>query len=186
MMDDPTSTKVPTQAAAPDDGWCLEKRSWAFHRSVWRKLGKRLEFGEYGFIRKQITSGEAELLRFGSRQEFYRVRLRDNTVVEIMAIKYPAKKPWYDLRQFIKVVPQSRQFVPAPAPLPVSFVAPPIAEVPEPPPAPPPRSNVLTLGAKSPTAADILAARLRPKPLPPRIIEPAPQIQMKARSKARG
>jgi hypothetical protein len=66
-----------------EDGWCLEKRSWAFHRSAFRALGRPMAFGEYTYIRRQIGWGKAELLQFGSRDRLYRTRLPDGTVLDV-------------------------------------------------------------------------------------------------------
>ncbi len=50
-MDESSSTEAPARPAmAADNGWCLEKNSWAF-----RVLGHPLAFGEYAHLRRHIS-----------------------------------------------------------------------------------------------------------------------------------
>jgi hypothetical protein len=128
-----------------DDGWSLEKGSWGFHRSAFRILGQPLPFGEYGYLRRQIGSGEAELLRFGDQGGLYRVRLRDGTVLDVLATaakKRKGRKAWHILMRAYSPRRRPRAVVSAvvsPAPVAVEAVAepPPAPPVAAPPPAPP-------------------------------------------------
>jgi hypothetical protein len=170
-----------------EDGWCLEKRSWAFHRSAFRALGRPMAFGEYTYIRRQIGWGKAELLQFGSRDRLYRTRLPDGTVLDVLVLTTKAKKGkkvWHQMTRAIRpgdkrqgvAVPVS----PKPAPAPPEPVPPPELV-----PAPILRTPLLTLGPNSARAAEVLAARLQPKPAPPRLAStPAPKsAPTKARRK---
>jgi hypothetical protein len=155
------------------DGWFLPKDSWGFHRSAFRLLGRPLAFGEYTLLRGQITWGQAELLRFGGREGVYRVRLRDGAVLDVLARTYKRKadgKVWHTLMRAMRPQSKPRSVAPsasapeAAAPLPT----PPVA-IPLPPPEPIRRASTLSLGPSARTAAEILAARLQPKPPPPRL-----------------
>jgi len=171
-----------TQARAPheateDDGWYLDKSSWAFHRSAFRILGHPLAFGEYGHLRRQISSGQAELLRFGQEGGLYRARLRDGTVLDVLARTGKAKgqgnKVWYALTQAMRPAGKPRAVPPSappPAPAPAIRVSSPVPPAPAPlPPEPIRRPSTLTLGTSARTAVELLAARLQPKPPPPRL-----------------
>jgi len=169
-MSDSTSTAVPTQATGPDDGWCLEKQSWPFHRSAFRILGRPLPYAEYSHLRRQIAAGEAELLRFGDEGGVYRTRLRDGAELDVLARTVRGKKLWHTLIRAMRPGGKPRA-VASPAPVTVAPPLPP-ARAPElaPVQAPPPpirRASTLTLAA--PNAAEALAARLRPKTPPPRL-----------------
>ncbi len=180
-MDESSRTEAPARhAMAADDGWCLEKNSWAFHRSAFRILGHPLAFGEYGHLRRQISSGEAELLRFGDQGGLYRTRLRDGTVLDVLARARKTKKGvWHTLTLAMRPGGRPRS-VARPAPVPPT---PPVVEVPAPPPpASIRRSSTLTLGSAASSAAEVLAARMQPKPLPPRLGH-AP-VQKSARAQA--
>jgi hypothetical protein len=177
-----------------DNVWYLARRSWPFHRSVWRAIGRCLEYGEYTGMVRQIRKEEAELLRFGDQGAVYRVALRDGTRIEIVVKAWPCKHRGpggqnYDLRRVLHPAPAKPSTpkkkslappsVPVPEPsLPIASAPPPelpAAPPPPPPPAPTPpvlRASTLTLGTKAGSAAELLAERMRPTPLPPRADKP--------------
>lgn len=161
-----------------EDGWFLAKRSWRFHRSIWRKVGRTLEFGEYAAMLHQIRSGQAELIRFGDQGALYRVTLRDGTTLQIRVWDKLLKNG----KRFLDLIDvHARQ--PAKPPVPQPEVAPPSPPWPPPPPPPQPalvlRASTLTLGAKASDAAGLLADRLRPVTPPPRLEKPAPTAKKK-------
>jgi hypothetical protein len=172
--------------------WCLDQSSWPFHRSVWRAIGRCLEYGEYAHLKRQIRKGEAEQL--GDRGGLYRVALRDGTLIKVVVATWSSKRTGSRVRNYDllrvwypgRAESSSRTETP-PAPMPEPPPSPPIASAPPPeppaappsspppPPAPAPtvlRASTLTLGPKAATAAELLADRLRPTPLPPRADKP--------------
>jgi hypothetical protein len=180
-MSESSSTEGHTpHPTTEDDGWALERSSWQFHRSAFRILGQPLPFGEYGYLRRQIGSGEAELLRFGDQGGLYRVRLRDGTVLDVLASTAKrGKKAWHILMRAYSPRRAPRA-VASPVPIAVEAVAaappaPPVAAPPAPP-EPLRRASTLSLGPSARTAAEVLAARLQPKAPPPRL-ESVPALQ---------
>lgn len=165
------------QTAGP---WMLPRDSWEFHRSIWRVLGRTLDHGEYSFIVGQIRAGAPELPTSNPRGALYQVSTRDAAPLAVLAHVAAGKngRPWVRLlwaRRDRTAAPAAEESAsprpdakPAKAP---RSPKPPAAVVP--PPVPPVRlrpttPNTLTLGPRTGTAAEILAARLAPRPAPPR------------------
>ena len=59
----PATAYVPAAVSYDADrfpcGWCFERRSWGFHRSLWRVHGIRLDVGDYTGIVRQCARGSA-------------------------------------------------------------------------------------------------------------------------------
>jgi hypothetical protein len=170
--------------------WYLDQSSWPFHRSVWRTIGRCLEYGEYAHLKRQIRKGEAEQL--GDRGGLYRVALRDGTLIKVVVATWSSKRTGPQVRYYnlLRVWYPGRAESSAPKETPPTAVPeppgcpwiastpppePPVAPSPPPPPPPSPpvlRASTLTLGSKAGSAAELLADRLRPTPLPPRAEKP--------------
>ena len=190
-----TETEEPKGLTA-ENGWVLRRPSWPFHRSLWKTLGRAMEFGEFKSLLTQIRDGRARLLRFGDQGSLYRVALRDGMQIQVLVRQRAVKgkdAPEYDLIQVVPLPPKKKANAgkaparkkprkldtatqpEAPSPPPPDLPAPPDTSppplpLPAPPqPAPPVRTSMLTLGTRAGDAAKLLAERLRPTPLPPRV-----------------
>jgi hypothetical protein len=151
-----------------------------------------LAYGEYGHIRRQIRFGEAEFLcpdGHSGRLGFYRVQLFDGTALDVLAWKWTrkghGKNPRNQGCELKLAMPplDERRAAPTPPPPAPAPPEPAVPTAPEPPPPPVLRASTLTFGMSAPSAAEVLAARLRPKPLPPRA-ESAP-VPKAARAQGR-
>jgi hypothetical protein len=60
-------------------GWCLERASWGFHRSLWLTYGVRLDVGEYTGIVRQGRLGTAWRLA----RNIWRVKLRNGCEINV-------------------------------------------------------------------------------------------------------
>jgi len=149
-------------------GWRLDKPSWPFHRSIFKLIGRALEFGEYTSIRGQIEHGAAELIQFGDDGYRWRAVLRDGAAVDVIAMLRQrgswrgwdllrAARPLHDKPQQIEAIAVAPA-EPAPPPPPQAAPPEPVPAPAAPPAAPPIRPSTLALGARS---AALLAQRLR-------------------------
>jgi hypothetical protein len=64
-------------------GWCFERYSWGFHRSMWHEHGVHLAVGDYTGIVQQGRIGTAEWLA----RNVWRVRLRSNGRTIIVGVR---------------------------------------------------------------------------------------------------
>lgn len=135
----------------PDDrltGWFLGSDSWPFHREFFRRIGRPMEHGEYGFLLRQARSGAGE--RIG--EAVFRLTMRDGAPIVVIAstgaLKRVLRPDWT-----AEGAARARQRAAEAAEL---HRAPePASPAPEPPP------SRMRLGLASTQAAALLADRLR-------------------------
>lgn len=53
---------VPEHASGPEDGWCLSRSSYRFHKSFHRKTGRPPGFGEYTRLKRCFRKNKATII----------------------------------------------------------------------------------------------------------------------------
>lgn len=149
------------------EGWQLGSDSWSFHRQFRKIVGRASRQGEYTAIITQIRYKIAEPLA----RHYWRVSLADGTPIVVKGGwmrmlwvepgDYTPRPPRVWLIKPFKTLPSAVASPPT-APQP-RVRAPPVADLP---PQQPLRASTLTL--KSPTAARLVAERLRKAGIPVR------------------
>lgn len=149
----------PDESAFPE-GWQLGIDSWSFHRQFHKIVGRAARQGEYTAIITQIRYKIAEPLA----RHYWRVSLADGTPIVVKGGWM--RMLWVEPGDYTPRPPRVwliKPWLPHQLPHKPQVHAPPVADLP---PQQPLRASTLTL--KSPTAARLVAERLRKAGIPVR------------------